>query len=151
VTSNPSGAEILINDKPTGFVTPSRVEIPHGKFNVTIRKHGYVDTKLWDKTAESLGHRLVANLVKLNVAYLDIEVFPPQDVVLYINGKKLAPQSGPIRQLPVPANTLLKIRAENKAGTVYEEISVNLPVDRRQNVQLNPHRPMRVPSNLPGE
>ena len=144
--TNPSGAEIYINDKNTGLLTPCQVEIPNGKFNITIHKYGYQDYKMRDVTKESLGRRLTANLVKMNVAYLDIDVFPPQDAVIYINGKRLTDQKGVIRQFPVTANTILKVRAETRSGNAYDEVTVNLPVDRRQSIQLNPRKPMRLPS-----
>lgn len=151
VNTNPSGAEIIINDKNTGLLTPCQVEIPNSNFNITIHKYGYQDYKMRDVNKESLGHRLIANLVKLNVAYIDIDVFPPQDAVIFVNGKKLSDQKSPIRQLPVMANTTIKVRAENRAGNSYDEQTVNLPVDRRQTVQLNPRKPLRLPSSSPNE
>jgi hypothetical protein len=147
VISNPSGAEIYINDKNSGLVTPSRVLVPAGKFNITLQKTGYAPSRLNDLNKESVGHRLMVALVKLNVAYIDIDVFPPQDAVITINGKKLSNRRGTIRQYTVPANTPVKIRAENLNGTAYDEVQVNLPVDRRQTVQLNPRKPMRLPSS----
>jgi len=150
VITNPSGAEVIINDKNTGLVTPVRVEIPRGNFDITLQKPGFLPTKLHNTNKEQVGRRLVAALVKMNVAYLDIDVFPPQDAIIYINGKRLA-QKGPIRQMPVAANTVLRIRAENKAGTVFDETELTLPVDRRQGVSLHPRRPLRVPSGSSGE
>ena len=149
VISNPSGAEIFINEKTTGLFTPGRIELPRGKFNLTIRKHGYLDSKLNDVTKESVGHKLMANLVKMNVAYLDIDVFPPQDATIFINGKALAQQRGPIRELPVSANSALKIRAVTKNGLSYDEVTLSLPVDKRQSIRLNPRKPARLPTNVP--
>ena len=144
VTSNPSGAEILINDKSTGMVTPSRVQVPRGKFDITIRKPGYQDQSWKEVTRDELGHKLLANLVKVNLAYVDIDVFPPQEAIITVNGKRLPPQNGPIRQMAVPANQPVKIRAETR--TAFDEITVNLPVDKRQQIQLNPHKPSRLPA-----
>lgn len=145
VTSNPSGAEILINNQSTGMVTPSRVQVPRGKFDIIIRKPGYQDQSWKDVTRADLGHKLLANLVKVNLAYVDIDVFPPQETIITVNGKRLPPQNGPIRQYPVPANAVVRIRAETK--TAFDEITVNLPVDKRQQVQLNPHKPTRLPAD----
>jgi len=144
VISNPSGAEIYINDKNTGIVTPSRVEIPHGNFDLTLHKPGYQDVRVRDTSRERLGHRYVASLVKMNVAYIDVDVFPPQDAVFYVNDKRV---KAPIRQLPVAANVPIHVRAVNKTGTAYDETTVTLPVDRRQTIQLNPRHPLRLPSN----
>jgi serine/threonine protein kinase len=132
VISNPSGAEVLINDKSTGLFTPTRVEIPAEKFDITIRKHGFNDTKMRDVTREKIGHRIVANLVKMNVAYLDIDVLPPQEALIYINGKLLNSKRGPIRDLPVQANTPLRVRVETRNLSAYDEIIVNVPVDKKQ-------------------
>ncbi len=151
VISNPSGAQILINDKETGMITPSRIEVPtNGKFSLGLRKHGFAEYKQRDLTHEQLGHRFTYNLTKSNVAYLDIDVFPPQDAVIYINGK-LVTGRFPIRDLPVMANIPLHIRAETKNGLSADEVTVNLPVDKKQPVQLNPRKSLRVPSGDPSQ
>jgi hypothetical protein len=41
VTSNPKGAEILVDGNPTGQVTPARVQIPAGLHTLVIRLNGY--------------------------------------------------------------------------------------------------------------
>ena len=41
VTSNPKGADILVDGNPTGQVTPARVQIPAGLHTVIIRLNGY--------------------------------------------------------------------------------------------------------------
>ncbi len=151
VVSNPSGAAILVNDKDTGLVTPARVTVPADRpFKITVHKYGYMDFKGVDVKKTELGHRLTANLVKLNVAYLDIDVFPPQDAVISINGKVISARV-PIRELAVSANTPLRIRAERKGGGSFDEMVINLPVDRKQAIQLNPRKNIRVPSNLPNQ
>lgn len=146
VISNPSGAEILLNDKGTGLVTPSRIDVPiKGTFSITLRKHGYADVKAIDVTKAKMGNRYTANLAKMNVAYVNVDVFPPQDATIYVNGKALTLRA-PIRDLPVSANVPVKIRAEAKGGGT-DEVVLNLPVDRRQSIQLNPRKSTRVPSN----
>ncbi len=147
VISNPSGAEILINDKSTGLTTPGRIEIPHGSFNITIRKHGFVDTNMRDVTKEKAGRRLMFNLIKMNIAYLDIDILPPQEARIFVNDVELQQQGKPIRELPVAANTNLRIRATTANGAFYDEATVNIAVDKRKSVQLNPHRPARIPSS----
>jgi hypothetical protein len=43
VTSRPSGANIWINAKDTGLLTPSKVDLPaEGKFYLMVRKRGYL-------------------------------------------------------------------------------------------------------------
>jgi eukaryotic-like serine/threonine-protein kinase len=45
VTSNPKGAEILVDGNPTGQVTPARVQIPSGLHTITLRLDGYQPAK----------------------------------------------------------------------------------------------------------
>ncbi len=147
VISNPSGAEIFINDKSIGVITPSRIEVPAtGTFSISLRKHGFAEFKQRDVTREKLGHRFTYNLAKTNVAYLDIDVFPPQEAVIFINGKVVTGRI-PLRELPVMANVPLKVRAETKNGMTFDEVTVNLAVDKKQVVQLNPRKSVRLPSS----
>ncbi|HYL86915.1 MAG TPA: PEGA domain-containing protein [Candidatus Angelobacter sp.] len=41
VTSNPKGAEILVDGNPTGQVTPARVQVPAGLHTIILRMNGY--------------------------------------------------------------------------------------------------------------
>lgn len=149
VTSNPSGASIWVDDKSTGMVTPSRVEVPaRKKFSVTLKKRGYVDFRRRNTTKETIGSRVTANLLKKNVAYLDVEVFPPQDVIITINGNVIKSRS-PIQDLEIQANTAVRVRAETRGSGAFDEVTVNLPADKRQSIQLNPRKTNRLPSNLP--
>ena len=45
VESNPSGAEILVDGNPTGKSTPSRIELPIGVHNVTLKLDGFQPLK----------------------------------------------------------------------------------------------------------
>lgn len=145
VTSNPSGAEIILNEQSTGMVTPSRVEVS-GVFSVTIRKKGYADFKVKDTTRETIGHRLDATLQKLNIAYLDVEIFPPHPATLYINGKSYSLRRSTISEVPIPGGTPVKVRVEALNTNTYEEISVTVPTDKRKLIRLNPRRMSRQPS-----
>jgi hypothetical protein len=147
VTSNPSGASIWINDKNTGMVTPSRVDVPARKrFSIVLRKRGYASHRMINTSKEEIGSKVAARLMKQNVAYVDVDVFPPMDVTILVNGK---PYRGrlPIQDIEIPANTQVKVRAEAKVGGSFDELTVNLPADKRQSIQLNPRKNMRQPSN----
>jgi len=146
VTSNPSGATIFLDEKNTGMVTPSRVEVPARKtFSLSLRKRGYAEYRLRNTTKEETGQRVTVKLLKQNVAYLDIDVFPPVDVVISINGK-VTGLKPPLHDVEIPANIPVKIRAEHRGGGV-DEMTVNLPNNRRQSIQLSPRKGARVPSN----
>jgi hypothetical protein len=41
VTSNPNGAEIMVDGNSTGQFTPARVEIPSGIHTITLKLDGY--------------------------------------------------------------------------------------------------------------
>lgn len=152
ITSNPSGAEILLNNQPTGLITPSKIEIPpDDTFSIVLRKRGYTDYKRLQATRESIGHKIDATLQKMNTGYVDIEIFPPQEAVVFVNGKQININRTIAREVIVPANTPVKIRAESRANNSFEEITVTVPMDRKQLVRLNPRKNARVPSNTPNQ
>ncbi len=145
ITSNPSGAEIWIDEQPTGQVTPSPIRVTN-TFSVTIRKKGYAEFKVSNVTRETLGHRLDVTMQKLNIAYLDVEIFPPQPANLFVNGKQYPLRKGAIREIAVPGGTPIKVRAETLSGSLYEEMTLSIPTDKRKVVQLNP-RKSRAPTS----
>ncbi len=146
ITSNPSGAEIWINEQPTGQVTPSPLRV-YDTFTVTIRKRGYAEFKVANVTRETLGHRLDVTLQKLNIAYLDVEIFPPQAARLYVNGKQYPLRKSTAREIVVPGGTPIKIKAETASGNSFEETVISIPTDKRRMVQLNPRKNSRGPTS----
>lgn len=141
VQSNPSGAEIYLNNKPTGLQTPTRVEVPaEGTFTVTIKKRGYQDFSLRDVTRDSVGTRIDATMRKLNVAYLDVEIFPPQDAVLYVNGRSVPVYRNIARDVVIPGNTPVKIRAESRTFSSFDEMTITVGIDKKKSFQLNPRK-----------
>jgi serine/threonine protein kinase len=152
VTSNPSGAEIWLNQVNTGKTTPQMIEVPAKDiFTVTIRKRGYDDYRRENVTRESVGRKLEAILEKLSVGYLDVEIFPPQQAILYINGKQVAMQKAYARDVLVPANRVIKVRAESPNGDSSEEVQIQVPVDQKRSLRLNPRKNARVPSGSPNQ
>lgn len=146
ITSNPSGAEIWINEQPTGQVTPSPLRV-YDTFTVTIRKKGYAEFKVANVTRETLGHRLDVTLQKLNIAYLDVEIFPPQAANLFVNGKQYPLRKSAVREIVVPGGTPIKIKAETPSGNSFEELVITIPTDKRKMVQLNPRKNSRGPTS----
>ena len=150
VSSNPSGADIVLNGQSTGLVTPSRIDVPpQATFSIAVRKHGYQNFQLTDVTRDSLNHRFEANLVKLNAGYLTVEFFPPQDAILYVNGKQTPTSRGAARDLTVPANTTIKVRAESRLSNTFDEMTLSLTTDQKRTIQINPRKYSRAPSNSP--
>jgi len=147
VTSNPSGAEIWVNGRSTGVITPSKIEVPSEEaFAIELRKRGYQTYKRQDVTRESLGHKVEATLQKMNVGYLDVEIFPPQEATLYVNGKLVNMQRTQAKDILVPANTPIKVRAESRSTNTFEETTISVPLDRKRSIKLNPRKNARVPS-----
>jgi serine/threonine protein kinase len=148
VTSNPSGAEIFFNDQPTGLSTPNQVKVQSQRpFSITVRKRGYRDVKRSGLSAETLTqHRVDINLDKMRVGYLDIEIFPPQDAVLYVNGKLTPVHRSLARDVAIPAGTPVKVRAESAGQNTYQEETVVVSQDRHKTVRLNPRKMQRQPS-----
>ncbi|NJL24113.1 MAG: PEGA domain-containing protein [Calothrix sp. SM1_5_4] len=149
VQSNPSGAEIIVNDQITGLVTPSRIVVPTQEtFSITLRKKGYHDFKRQEVTRDSLGGRIDATMIKMNVGYLDVEIFPPQDAILYVNGKPVPVHRNLAREIMVPGNVPVRIRAESPSTNSYDETTVVIATDRRKTIQINPRKIPRAPSGV---
>jgi serine/threonine protein kinase len=141
VQSNPSGAEIYLNQKSTGLQTPTRVEVPADTpFTVTIKKRGYQDFILRDVTRDSLGMRVDAVMQKLNVAYVDVEIFPPQEAVLYVNGRVVPVYRNVAKDVMIPGDTPVKIRAESRSFNSFDEMTILVNVDKKKSYQLNPRK-----------
>lgn len=148
VTSNPSGADIVLNNQPTNLVTPARIQVPPQQtFTIAVRKRGYYEFKRTEVTRESVGHRLDASLQKMNIGYVDVEIFPPQDATLYINGKKTELYRNMANGVMIPAGVPVKIRADSNTAATFEEQTVTVAVDRRRVVKLNPRKMSRTPAN----
>ena len=150
VSSNPSGAEIILNGRSTGMVTPSRIEVPpQATFTIGVRKRGYSDFQMTEVTRESLGRRFDATLTKLNVGYVDVEFFPPQDAILYVNGRQVATERAAARDVMVRGDVPVKLRAESRTSNTYDETTVTIGVDQKKLVRLNPRKLSRAPTNSP--
>lgn len=148
VTSNPSGGEIFINGQSTGMMTPSRVNVPsQGTFSIAVRKRGYYDFKRTEVTRESVGHRLDATMQKTNIGYVDVEIFPPQEATLFVNGRAVPIHRNMARDISIPGNVPVRVRAESRTTPTYDEQTISVGVDRRTSIKLNPRKFSRTPAN----
>lgn len=127
IQSLPSGAEIFINGKSTGRTTPYAVSVPANKaFTLGLRKNGYVEYVKESFEVKTLNQPILkATLIEEQIGYVSIDVSPPYNARVYINGKQLN-ESLPIRNYKVPAGTAIKIKAENPFSKKekYEEITL---------------------------
>lgn len=148
ISSSPSGAEIYLNGSNTGFITPSRIEVPaHEPFTIAIRRSGYVEYTFENIHASNIGTKIEATLQKAIVGYLDIDVVPPTKAKIYINNQLLEGETLPINRYVVPANTKLVIKAVDPFNGTQDLKVVTLQKNQRANIILNlPRKNDRLPS-----
>ncbi|MBX7231179.1 MAG: protein kinase [Bdellovibrionales bacterium] len=141
ITSSPSGAEILIDNKSTGLITPSRVEIPTQRnFSVTLNRMGYIRYHRESLNSENLGNRLSATLQPALVGYVDIDVIPSQNVRVLINGRSLNGERLPISSYALPAETPVIIQALDVLTQETTQQVVKIPQGKKMQVLLDLRR-----------
>src|SRR5690606_10574500 len=90
VNSNPSGAEIYMNGINTGKITPARIQVPaDAPFAIKLRLERYIDYQKGNLTTDITGSNFTATLQKAMVGYIDVDVRPPLNTKVYINGKEI--------------------------------------------------------------
>ncbi len=138
VKSNPSGAEIFINSKSTGQSTPARVELPTDRyFELSLKKPGYMDVPNQKLDRMGLGSQFSVTLQQAQVGYLDLDVSPPRDVEITVNGERLSFTQLPVFRIPVPADKRVLVRAEDSRTHRYVETTVYLPLDKHKQILLD--------------
>lgn len=147
ISSQPSGAEIELNGTSTGLMTPSRIEVPLNKnFKVALKKTGFIDYNKDEVLVNGENQKIVATLQKAFVGYVDIDVRPPQNVIISINGKNLTGERLPIEKYAVPAGVDLTVKAENILTGAFDQQVIRLNQEGRQRVLLDLRKSVRVPS-----
>ncbi len=147
VNSVPSGAEIYLNGLATGKTTPSRVEVPtETPFAITLKLNRFIDYTKSDLTTAQTGRSFSATLQKAMVAYVDIDVKPPRNARVYVNGRLIKDEILPINRYAVPAESQVTIRAENPLTGAKAERTIQLSTDQRYKVILKLDQD-RTPSN----
>lgn len=138
ITSSPSGAEIFVNGRTSGYFTPSRVDVPASReFTITLRRNGFLDYRRGGLKRASVGSKLSATLQSALVGYLDIDVVPPQNARIYINGTRLKGEHLPIQGYAVPAETPIVIKAEDPVSQSSVTRTIKVPKDRRVPILLD--------------
>lgn len=140
VNSNPSGAEIYLNGRNTGLLTPGRLTVPAEKnFAIDLRKDGFLSYKS-NLTSKGNGSKESFTLQRLNIGLLDIRT-RYKDTIIYINGKRLK-ERPPIYGYRVPASKKIKIRAVDKLRRIYTEKVISVNPDQKIKVSLDPNKPL---------
>ncbi|MFH1263254.1 MAG: serine/threonine-protein kinase [Pseudomonadota bacterium] len=123
VTSDPGGAEILIDGQTTGKKTPGKVEVPIGRtVKVTVSKPGYV-SDAWDVSPQGAGLRHTFQMVaekgvKPTVGKLVLTVEPPQASV-FVDDQKAT--GGSPYGLDLPLKKPVAIRIEAAGFKVWQD------------------------------
>lgn len=140
IKSQPSGAEVYINGRNQGHITPARVSVPSDKiFSLDLRKDGYLNYKA-RLSSKGNGSKESFTLQKLNIGKLDIRT-PNRNTIIYINGKKLR-ERPPIRDYRVPSSKRITIRAVDKLKRMYAERVVSVKPDSKIQVNIIPNKPL---------
>ena len=142
VTSTPSKAEIYVNEKNTGIVTPGRVRVPKNKvFTLEVRRPSYITFKSRYKVVKE-GQRVPPiTLQRELIGHLDIDV-SPRTAIIYVNGEKLH-KSPPIKQYAVPAGAKISVKAINPFSSTETEKIVVVERDKTKKIllKLRPKQP----------
>lgn len=137
IQSVPSGAEIFINNKSTNRTTPYAVPVPANQtFTLSLRKRGYIEYVKENMNLKQLNQPILkATLIEEQIAYVNIDVSPPYNVRVYINGKQLS-EPLPIRNYKVPAGAPIQIKAENPLSQKIKVHRLTLKQNERKNIIL---------------
>ena len=147
IKSNPSGAEIYINGKPTRQTTPKIVPIPRDiPFTLALKKENHINFTQDNVTFQKIGKSFMANLEKAVVGYLDIDVIPARNAKVFINGKPLNNRQFPVYRYSVPALTAITVKAINPNGKkAVREITLNKHERKSITLRLKSRHPSQAP------
>ncbi len=146
VTSSPeSGADVLMDGKPTGKTTPCEInEVMSGKHNITIKLNMYYDS--WQEVTVSDDQKSNLGLtMKPAFGELDITTNPVADI--YINGSKVG--SGSIKERKTSGFYTVEARKEKHTSdskkievTDGETITIELtPTPQYGTLKINSNPP----------
>jgi serine/threonine-protein kinase len=138
VTSSPSAAEIYIDGKNQGQLTPARVKVPANReFQISLKKDGYI-TRTLPMKSRGNGSKESFSLAKLDAGYLNI-YSKHKETVIYLNGKKIKERT-PLRNYRVPAGKTIRVKAIDLKTKRYTETSVEVKADESKTLKLNPRQ-----------
>lgn len=147
VISHPSGAEVFVDNQSMPSLTPTHFDLTSSsdRHSFTFKKPGYEVLEMKDVDVASLNGRLVAELKKKKVAYLNIDLKPPRKVTIYVNGEMVRYERLPIERFEVPANSKILVRAEDRQSRTFVEKSVTVQLERMMPIllDLNEAEPIR--------
>ncbi len=136
VVTSPPGAEIYIDGKDSGFVTPAIITLTANKDTfIAFKKDGYLVYEMFKK----LNHtdQISATLQpSAQAGFLNIYIANGgPSTKLYVNGKELT-EKAPVMKYPIAANTESVIKAYNPITQQKDEIKLNLRPGENKTVEL---------------
>ncbi|CAN5453477.1 hypothetical protein BH10BDE1_BH10BDE1_07300 [soil metagenome] len=141
VSSNPPGAEILINGKSTGELTPTTLERRDGEeIEWTLRLPGHKEAT--ERLIVQQGRSISIALRADRKAFLDITVMGSGEIS--VDGKVVA-ASGPLNAFPIPADQDVTIRVFDPVTKASDELRIRLPENSTRRITLIPRANIRGP------
>ncbi len=143
ITSQPHAAELWIDGKLEGDVTPTTAEFQAGReYSVNIRKDGYVPYQA--KRTFKRGDKVAIALQRAKTAYVDIIVEGSGEI--YVNEKRVA-VAGPVLSYQIPADEEVVIRAVDPRTQASDEQRIRLGENFSKQVKLYPKARLRGSTN----
>lgn len=141
IKTTPGGAEILLDGKPTGDVTPATVMVQEGQpVVVSLRYRGQVVYR--ETLTPPKGGMFIEKSVRPQ-GYLDIVVFGSGEI--FINNQSIT-KTPPARGVPVPADQEVVVRVYDPETKTADEERVSVPAGETRTVELRPKAGYRRPS-----
>jgi serine/threonine-protein kinase len=137
VYSNPSGAEVKVNGRSTGLITPAQIRVEGNKqAHLTLAKDGYITYELDLKVTQD-GTTHQATLQPLPKAgYLSVTLVQGgQNPIIEINGQRLG-EKPPIVNYRVPAGVPVTIKARNPFTGAYAEQTLTVGNNQKKSIEL---------------
>lgn len=136
ISSQPSGAQILIDGVDTNRTTPAVVSVTANKeVRITLKKDSYYKYEV-KKMLKETGS-LAATLQELPIAgFVNINVQNGgAQPVIYINGQRLVEQP-PIKRYAVSADSEVKVMAVNPITQLKDEVTIKVQANKETTVDL---------------
>jgi eukaryotic-like serine/threonine-protein kinase len=141
VSSNPPGAEILINGKSTGELTPTTLERRDGEeIEWTLRLPGHKETT--ERLIVQQGRSISVALRADRKAFIDITVMGNGEIS--VDGKVVA-ATGPLNAFPIAADQDVTVRVFDPVTKASDEVRLRLPENTTRRITLIPRANIRGP------
>lgn len=136
ISSTPSGAQIFLDGKDTGYRTPAVITMTANKDSViALQKDGYLRYEVTKKLAQT-GQITATLQVAAQTGFVNIYIANGgPSTIIYVNGKELS-EKAPVLKYSILANTEATIKAYNPITKQSDELSVNLRSNEVKNVEL---------------